>query len=80
MGKKDFRMYANLIYLSQIAIMMVVPIFMGVFIGRFLDEKLNTGNIMLLIFIFLGVGGAFMNLYKFAMSKSKEDKDKNKRK
>jgi len=48
-------MYENLFYISQIGISMVVPIFAGVYIGNYLDDKFSTGGILLLVFIILGV-------------------------
>ena len=59
----------NLAIVSQIGIMMVVPIFLGVIAGNWLDSKLNTGSIFLLICIVLGVASSFMNLYKVTMSR-----------
>ena len=76
MSKKDYRMYENLFYISQIGISMVVPIFAGVYIGNYLDDKFSTGGILLLVFIILGVGTSFMNLYKLAMKKSSEKRRK----
>ena len=75
--KKDFKVYKNLVLLTHIGLIMMIPIFAGVFIGKFLDEKFNTGSIFLLIFILVGVASAFMNLYKYTM---KGIDDKNKRK
>lgn len=50
--------------LSQLSIMMLVSIFGCFFIGKFIDNKLNTGPIFMLIFLVLGIGGAFMSVYK----------------
>ena len=50
--------------ISQLGIMMVVSIFGCFFIGKFIDNKLNTSPIFMLIFLVLGVGGAFMSVYK----------------
>ena len=51
-------------YLSQLSIMMLVSIFGCFFIGKFIDTKLNTRPIFMLIFLILGIGGAFMSVYK----------------
>lgn len=74
MGKKDFRMYENLALLSQVGIMMVVPIAGGLFAGNWLDKALGTSPIFLLICIFLGTASAFLSLYKFTLAASKKDK------
>ena len=50
--------------LSQLSIMMLVSIFGCFFIGKFIDTKLNTRPLFMLIFLILGIGGAFMSVYK----------------
>lgn len=50
--------------LTQVGLMILIPILGCAFIGRFIDSKLNTSPIFLLIFIILGIGGAFMSVYK----------------
>ncbi len=54
----------NLVLISQIGISMVVPIGMGLYIGKWLDDRLGTGPIFLFIFIIIGVVSAFMSLFK----------------
>lgn len=76
MGNKDYGMYTNLIFVSQIGINMALPIFCGVYGGNWLDQKFNTGSIFLLLGVLLGVGTSFMNLYKIAMSKSNDKRRK----
>ncbi|MEG1311698.1 MAG: AtpZ/AtpI family protein [Clostridium sp.] len=50
--------------LTQVGLMILIPILGCTFIGKFIDSKLNTNPIFLLIFIILGIGGAFMSVYK----------------
>lgn len=57
--------------LSQLSIMMLVSIFGCFFIGKFIDTKLNTGLIFTLIFLLLGIGGAFMSVYKTVIGYTK---------
>lgn len=66
MGEKNTRMEIAKMFslVSQLGIMMLIPIFGCAFIGKFLDEKFNTGPVLFLIFLVLGVGGAFMGVYK----------------
>lgn len=64
MKNGKYKMYENLAFVSQIGLMMAIPIVMSVFIGNYIDEKLGTGSIFLLIFIGLGVASSFLNLYK----------------
>ena len=57
--------------LSQLSIMMLVSIFGCFFIGKFIDTKLNTRPIFMLIFLILGIGGAFMSVYKTVIGLTK---------
>ena len=72
----NFKAVKNLAYLTQVAFIMLTPIFLGVFAGNFLDNKFNSSPWFLLLFIVLGVGAAFMNLYKFVMTMTKKDDNK----
>ena len=63
--------------LSQIGIMMAVPIIACIIIGNFLDSKLDTGILFLFIFSIMGVGAAFRNLFVLTR---KVQKNENKRK
>lgn len=72
MDKNKMKIFQNLALLTQIGIMMIVPIFGGLLVGRFLDDKFGTGNKLLFVFIILGTGAAFMNLYKIAMKDNKK--------
>lgn len=67
----DFKAVKNLAYLTQVAFLMLTPIIGGVYIGNYLDNKLNSSPWILLICIILGVGTAFMSLYKFVMKVTK---------
>ncbi|MBV1728838.1 MAG: AtpZ/AtpI family protein [Methanobacterium sp.] len=66
-NNNKIKIFQNLALVSQIGIMMIVPIAIGLFIGKFLDEKLGTGYVFLFIFLVIGVGAAFVNLYKIGM-------------
>lgn len=72
MGKRDLGMYQNLVFVSQIGISMALPIFAGVYGGNWLDQRIGTNGIFLLLGILFGVGTSFMNLYKIAITKSKD--------
>lgn len=69
MDKKKYKMYENLAFLTHIGLMMAIPIFGGVYLGNYLDQKFQTGSIFLLISIGIGVFVAFLNLYKIAMKR-----------
>ncbi|MCT4566254.1 MAG: AtpZ/AtpI family protein [Maledivibacter sp.] len=67
MKNGKYKMYENLVFVTQIGLMMALPIVICVIIGNYIDEKLGTGSIFLLIFIALGVASSFLNLYKITM-------------
>lgn len=56
---------------SQLSIMMLTSILGCFFIGRFIDIQLNTEPIFMLIFLALGIGGAFMSVYKTVIGYTK---------
>ncbi|SCY87547.1 AtpZ/AtpI family protein [Alkaliphilus peptidifermentans] len=74
-GKKG-HMFENLALISYIGISMIVPIIGGVYLGRWIDSRLNSQPIFLFVLIIMGVIVAFMNLFKVAT----KDIDKKKRK
>ncbi|HLS53935.1 MAG TPA: AtpZ/AtpI family protein, partial [Tissierellaceae bacterium] len=53
-----------LVLISQIGISIITPILLGVFIGQFVDKWLKTEGIFVIIFIILGTGAGFLNLFK----------------
>ena len=69
---KTYMEIVNMISLiSQIGIMVLICILGCTFIGKFLDSKINTSPIFTLIFMLLGVGGAFMGVYKTLIAYTK---------
>ncbi|SHI59869.1 Putative F0F1-ATPase subunit Ca2+/Mg2+ transporter [Geosporobacter subterraneus DSM 17957] len=62
----------NLSLLSYIGLSMVLPILAGVWMGNRLDEKLQTGNIFLILFICISVLASFVSVYKIAMRDMKK--------
>ncbi len=74
--KPKLRGFENLVLLTQIGISMILPIVMGLYIGKWLDGKFGTGPIFLLIFIIMGVGSAFVNLFKITEKDTRQKKRK----
>ncbi|MCT4633535.1 MAG: AtpZ/AtpI family protein [Firmicutes bacterium] len=72
---KNFHMYKNLAILSQVGLTMIIPIFAGVYIGNWVDNKLGT-RVFLFVFIIIGVMTSFLNLYKLATRSAKDHKRK----
>ena len=54
----------NLTLISQIGISVITPILLGVFIGQLIDNWVGTQGIFVIIFIILGAGAGFLNLFK----------------
>ena len=61
--KKDRPVIKGLLMISQIGISMIVPIFLGAFLGYQLDRWLGKG-FFFLIFLLFGILAAFRNIYK----------------
>ncbi|MBO5227816.1 MAG: AtpZ/AtpI family protein [Lachnospiraceae bacterium] len=75
--KKKTNAYRNIMLISQLGINVLVPVFMCLFIGLWLDAKFSTWfTIPLLILGFLAGG---RNAYIMAMESIKKD-EKDKRK
>ena len=67
--KKTYMEIANMLSLiTQLGLMVLICILGCTFIGKFLDSKLNTSPILTLL---LGVGGAFMGVYKTLIAYTK---------
>ncbi len=50
-------------YASTIGIIVVAAILGSLWIGSWLDKKLDTGNIFAVLFLFLGIVAGFRNMY-----------------
>lgn len=73
---KNINVFKNLALISQIGISMVVPIIFGVYMGKWIDEKLGTGPIFLFILIIIGIGSSFISIFKLVESEFGQDKRK----
>lgn len=63
--KYDKSVYQSLMLISQFGINMLVPIFLCSFLGMWLDKKLGTSYIMIILF-FVGALAGFRNIYMMA--------------
>ena len=75
--KKQFSFLGNLALVSQIGIMMALPIVGCIWLGSVIDKKLGTNVLFLAIFTVLGVGASFRNLYVLAVQKTGKKEDNN---
>ena len=69
----------GLMMVSQISISMLVPIFLCLFLGNFLNEKCNTVYFVP-VFLFLGIAASIRNVYIltksfYAKDKKREDEE-----
>lgn len=62
----------GLLMITQIGISMIVPIFLGAYLGHRIDRWLGTG-FFFLIFLFFGILAAFRNIYKLTKPFYAED-------
>ncbi len=64
----------NLVLISQLAINVIVPTFLCLFIGLWLDRKLGTDFIAVILMI-LGMTAGFRNAYIMARDSVKSGKE-----
>ena len=75
--KEKSKIFKTFTMLSQIGISMMVPVFLCVWVGSFLDEKFGT-SFLFPVFLILGFLSAIRNVYIltrtfYAGDKAKED-------
>lgn len=61
-------------YAASIGIAMVVCIFGSLFAGRYLDNKLGTGNKLTFLLLAVGITAGFWNLYKLIKTNFNDEK------
>lgn len=75
MSKKNQKnVYQNLALITQIGLSIITPILLGVYLGGFIDKKLGTQMVFTLIFVILGAGAGFLNLFKLVDKKGSHRK------
>lgn len=75
--KQNNKVIKALVLVTQLGISMMVPIFLCVFLGNFIDKKAGTSFFMP-VFLLLGAAAAFRNVYYllkpfYAKDKERED-------
>ncbi len=71
--KKKRRSYLSALgLLSQLGISMIIPILICTFVGIFLDNLTQKSPLWLVIFILLGVGAAFRNMFHIILKEAKK--------
>ncbi len=64
-----------LMLVTQLGVNMLVPIFLCLFVGQWLDKKLGT-QFLTIIFIFIGILAAYRNFYVVLKPMLKGQKEK----
>ena len=72
--KKISNVVTYLSLVTQIGLIMVASILIGLFGGMYLDRWLNTGFLFLILFTFIGVASGFRAVYLLIMRLSDEPK------
>jgi ATP synthase protein I len=63
-------------HVSTIGIAMVIAIFGCFYLGRWLDQQLETEPTLTLLFLLIGIAAGFRNMYLLVKRYIKEDKPK----
>lgn len=69
--KNDMGIFRSLALVTQLGLSMALPVIFGVIVGKYLDERLGTGHILLIVFSIIGVLASFRNLYHLAYKSTK---------
>jgi ATP synthase protein I len=78
--KEDTRKYLRqLAMASSIGFQLVFAIFIGLFIGVWLDKLFGTGHKLALIFMVMGIIAGFLNYYRYARKEQEEESKDSKR-
>lgn len=59
----------DLSLISHVGLMMVIPIFLCVFFGIWLDDKVGTNGVFTIVFMLIGVFAGFRNMFVIVLKK-----------
>ncbi|ADL13711.1 AtpZ/AtpI family protein [Acetohalobium arabaticum] len=71
--KENFKILQALALLSQIGIVIIIPVFFGVWCGNKLDKWFGTGWVFLILGVILGVLSGMWTSYKLIISQQSSD-------
>jgi ATP synthase protein I len=63
MKRKDITPLKYVGLILRLGLSMALPVVLGVLAGRYLDRRLGTGGVLLVISIAIGILTSFRNLY-----------------
>ena len=76
MDKEAKQTLIQMAHVSTIGIAMVIAIFGCFYLGRWLDQQLETEPTLTLLFLLIGIAAGFRNMYLLVKRYIKEDKPK----
>ncbi|WP_073257408.1 AtpZ/AtpI family protein [Caldanaerovirga acetigignens] len=71
---KDIRLVQHIALLTQIGLNMALPILGGVYFGAYLDRRLSSGSLFLILGVLLGAFSGAMSVYKLLTLEFKKKK------
>ena len=74
MDKEAKQTLIQMAHVSTIGIAMVIAIFGCFYLGRWLDQQLETEPTLTLLFLLIGIAAGFRNMYLLVKRYIKEDK------
>lgn len=75
MKKRNYReSLKNIALISQIGLSVIIPIFMGVYIGQLIDARLGLNGFFSIILILIGTASGFLNIFKLTVGLGKKRK------
>jgi len=76
MNEKGNSILRGLAFFSQLGFTLSIPILIGVWAGRWLDDKLQTGNTFLIILLLTGTAAVISTAYVELMAMAGKKKRK----
>ena len=61
---KNYKYLEGVAQITQVGLNMLIPILLFTILGNWVDKKVGGNGVILIVFILLGVGGSFMNLFR----------------
>ena len=65
---QDRRVWKGLASFLQLSYLILIPVVLCTLLGKWLESKWDTGGILIVIFILLGIAGGLRNLYRWSIA------------
>ncbi len=56
--------YQSLVYLTQVGLNIFIPILLMTLLGTWIDSKIGSGHLALIICLLMGIGAGLLNILK----------------